>query len=526
VVREAWVYAWLDPWFLLYEQATGEEYDDPAGLRRRYIRKIPTLAPLGVPPGTFEHWNVFLSDVTKAGTLGWAADGGLLSQIQARLSEARQAALSQNLPAVNAKLDAVIALAEGATEAQMRREAKDLTVLNALYLKANLPWPCEPKLTLEPPSAVHPVGETASVTARLRNAATGLPIVGNALTLEVTEGPHRGRKVEGLTDAEGRLSLTYAGTLLGADTIVARTPMGYGPTPAGVRGEERPPRAGASRPKTGTAETCEALDLVSEPATVTWEGGPDLLVRFFVPPVLMSAPGNVFYVTETTANEGKIAAGPSMTRYFLATSQPVDPATARVVGERSVPALGPGEESEVFEMAFTVPADLPAGTYSLDACADAGQAVVETNEQNNCASGRLSLAVGLMPENTPPDCTKGTVTPARLWPPNHTLQTVVLAGITDPDGDPVTVTVTGITQDEPTGGLGDGDTAPDGYGAGTPSPQVRAERSGLGNGRVYKIAFTASDGKGGTCAGSVTVGVPHDVKDLPVDDGQAYDSTK
>jgi hypothetical protein len=55
---------------------------------------------------------------------------------------------------------------------------------------------------------------------------------------------------------------------------------------------------------------------------------------------------------------------------------------------------------------------------------------------------------------------------------------------------------------------------------------VRAERSGLGNGRVYKIAFTASDGKGGTCAGSVTVGVPHDVKDLPVDDGQAYDSTK
>jgi hypothetical protein len=131
-----------------------------------------------------------------------------------------------------------------------------------------------------------------------------------------------------------------------------------------------------------------------------------------------------------------------------------------------------------------------------------------------------------MPENTPPDCTKGTVTPARLWPPNHKLQTVVLAGITDPDGDPVTVTVTGITQDEPTGGLGDGDTAPDGYGAGTPSPQVRAERSGLGNGRVYKIAFTASDGKGGTCPGSATVGVPHDVKDLPVDDGQAYDSTK
>ncbi|MCZ6635164.1 MAG: hypothetical protein O7G87_17330 [bacterium] len=39
--------------------------------------------------------------------------------------------------------------------------------------------------------------------------------------------------------------------------------------------------------------------------------------------------------------------------------------------------------------------------------------------------------------------------------------------------------------------------------------QVRAERQGgkgkPGNGRVYKISFVASDGKGGACAASVTV---------------------
>jgi hypothetical protein len=57
-----------------------------------------------------------------------------------------------------------------------------------------------------------------------------------------------------------------------------------------------------------------------------------------------------------------------------------------------------------------------------------------------------------------------------------------------------------------------------------------AERSGTprltGNGRVYEIFFTASDGRGGTCSGSVKVGVPHDQDHRPaIDDGMRYDST-
>ena len=46
-----------------------------------------------------------------------------------------------------------------------------------------------------------------------------------------------------------------------------------------------------------------------------------------------------------------------------------------------------------------------------------------------------------------------------------------------------------------------------------------------GNGRVYHIAFTATDPGGRTCSGSVEVGVPHDKKDTPVDDGPTFDST-
>jgi len=46
--------------------------------------------------------------------------------------------------------------------------------------------------------------------------------------------------------------------------------------------------------------------------------------------------------------------------------------------------------------------------------------------------------------------------------------------------------------------------------------------------RVYKVNFTADDGQGGMCTGSVRVGVPHSMKPgmSAVDDGQLYDSTQ
>jgi len=81
-------------------------------------------------------------------------------------------------------------------------------------------------------------------------------------------------------------------------------------------------------------------------------------------------------------------------------------------------------------------------------------------------------------------------------------------------------------QDEAVNGLGDGDTSPDGFGLGTAVAQVRAERSGLGNGRVYIINFTASDDKESSCTGSITVGVPHDKSSSDViDDGVRFNST-
>lgn len=53
---------------------------------------------------------------------------------------------------------------------------------------------------------------------------------------------------------------------------------------------------------------------------------------------------------------------------------------------------------------------------------------------------------------------------------------------------------------------------------------LRAERAGTGNGRVYVVHFTASDGQGGNCSGTVKVGVPHSKKDPAGEGPQLYNS--
>jgi hypothetical protein len=127
--------------------------------------------------------------------------------------------------------------------------------------------------------------------------------------------------------------------------------------------------------------------------------------------------------------------------------------------------------------------------------------------------------------NQPPVCSTVTAGP-NLWPPNHKLVPITLTGASDPDGDPITLTITGVTQDEPLNGLGDGDTSPDAVLTGG-ALQLRAERSGTGDGRVYRIAFTVADDEGASCTGVATVGVPHDQgkkKPPPVDSGLVVNS--
>lgn len=124
-----------------------------------------------------------------------------------------------------------------------------------------------------------------------------------------------------------------------------------------------------------------------------------------------------------------------------------------------------------------------------------------------------------------PDCSNAVPSESILWPPNQRFVSIDIMGVTDPDGGPVFITIDRIYQDEPVSGRGDGNTSPDGLGVAATSAQIRAERSGHGNGRVYHIAFIAENGQGGACFGEVLVGVPHNRGRAPVDGGALYDST-
>jgi hypothetical protein len=145
-------------------------------------------------------------------------------------------------------------------------------------------------------------------------------------------------------------------------------------------------------------------------------------------------------------------------------------------------------------------------------------------------SSSASVIVTINNWNTPPDVTNAHADVPVLWPPDHKMIQVHILGVNDAQNNAI-ITITNVTQDEPTNGLGDGDTTPDAFiSASHDSVQLRAERSGKGNGRVYRITFTASDPEtialGNSPTGTIKVMVPHDKKtDIAIDSGGVYDST-
>lgn len=103
---------------------------------------------------------------------------------------------------------------------------------------------------------------------------------------------------------------------------------------------------------------------------------------------------------------------------------------------------------------------------------------------------------------------------ATLWPPNHKLVPVTVAiSVSDRCDSAVSFELVSITSNEPDNGLGDGDTTGDIQGAepGTADTSflLRAERSGSGAGRTYRIEYRAVDAAGNASEATAFVRVPH-----------------
>jgi hypothetical protein len=140
-------------------------------------------------------------------------------------------------------------------------------------------------------------------------------------------------------------------------------------------------------------------------------------------------------------------------------------------------------------------------------------------------TGRCSHTVTVQ-DTAPP--TVVTSEPAPLWPPNHKLHRIDLedciTSVDDACRGPLDIgshaQVTCCTSDEPDGGGGDGDTSNDCVLVDSDSVDVRAERDGNGNGRVYTIHYAVTDGSNNTSEHVCKVTVPHSRNGRPaIDDG-------
>ena len=127
-----------------------------------------------------------------------------------------------------------------------------------------------------------------------------------------------------------------------------------------------------------------------------------------------------------------------------------------------------------------------------------------------------------------------TAEPISLWPPNQKYQTFTVAQCVVsvsgcPDFSVNDVVITQVTSDEQEDAPGDGDgnTVNDIVIAGDcKSVQLRCERQGSGNGRVYTIHLSVDAGNGNIGAATCLITVPKSQNGNPaVDDGPAYTET-
>ena len=137
--------------------------------------------------------------------------------------------------------------------------------------------------------------------------------------------------------------------------------------------------------------------------------------------------------------------------------------------------------------------------------ATVSSSTADSNSGNNSATTTTTVS------NPPPVISNVSVDKPVLWPPNHKMvNETVNYTVTDncplpPDSCSLTV-----TSNEPVNGQGDGNTSPDWIVLDAHHAQLRAERSGKGNGRIYTIGITCVDSGGSSSHQQTQVTVPHD----------------
>jgi hypothetical protein len=151
--------------------------------------------------------------------------------------------------------------------------------------------------------------------------------------------------------------------------------------------------------------------------------------------------------------------------------------------------------------------------------------VTATDAAGNTSETTFNVTV----EDTEAPTLVAIADPITLWPPNHKYVSfdisdfVVSVGdnCTDLDLSSVVITEVSSDEEEDARGNGDGKTTND-ISFNGDELNLRAERQGGGNGRVYTINLAVTDEHNNTSTTSCQVHVPHSRNSTAVDDGPAY----
>lgn len=458
----------------------------------------------------FTHFRL-LDDIEKMRQMGWLQDLVFIDNVVDLLSQSNSFNLDNKGTEAKAIYLQIKNLMLTVDEFQMNREAIDLIRINAQHLYENQPEtsiPKDPIMLVSPVFSEYEIGNQAIFSIQLVDRARNNEMIQNLLSnfeLEVLSGPHAGLINRPIGFGNGTIS--YIGSKEGTDIVEIRR-----------------------------IAFDDGLPEMKMQVEVKWEGGPDYVISFFSPPYLDYDGAQNIFISDSTKNIGTIESlVNTVTRYYLSATPEIDPNTAFVLYERSVLPLSIATESSSNDIQINWPSQFPEGTYYFAACTDANNNVVELNENNNCSFHKVDqvaytvavLNSGII--NAPPNCDNAVASPDSLWPPNHKFKNIDIQGVTDIDQDVVTIVINSIMQDEEVNDISSGSTSPDGKGIGTSIAQIRSERNGTGDGRVYEIGFTATDTAGNECTGSVrTTSIVHDQSGSSspaIDSGLIYDST-
>ncbi|PLX03585.1 MAG: hypothetical protein C0595_06425, partial [Marinilabiliales bacterium] len=165
----------------------------------------------------------------------------------------------------------------------------------------------------------------------------------------------------------------------------------------------------------------------------------------------------------------------------------------------------------------------PAGPYAI------GSTEVTLTVTDGQLSSTATATITVVDDTAPVITTSGS--PITLWPPNHQYATVSVSDFVESVSDNCSgvdandVVVTSVSSDEAenANGNGDGNTLNDIVIADNcKSVNLRKERSGNGNGRVYTINVELTDAAGNTATASFNVHVPKNKNGNAIDDGAEY----